>query len=248
MSTPDREIKTVMHQLKQRTLTVKKIEELNSRMRRITFTGSELKDFVSLSPDDHIKVFLPSSGEDKPIMRDYTPRRYDNNALELDIEFVLHGEGPGSSWASQAQVGAELTIGGPRGSRVVPYSFDWYLMIGDETALPSIGRRLFELPAHSKAIVIVEVEDETHRVQLPLSENVQVQWLYRHGRKPGSAEQFKNEILKTGFPVGDYFVWIATEKSVAMQLRDLLVTVRGANEQWVKATGYWNASKDDHHG
>ncbi len=33
-----------------------------------------------------------------------------------------------------------LDIGGPRGLAVVPDDFDWYWLIGDETALPAIGR------------------------------------------------------------------------------------------------------------
>lgn len=75
-----------------------------------------------------------------------------------------------------------------------------------------------------------------------------MQWIYRKGGKAGSAEEFKNELLKLSFPAGDYFAWIATEKRVAMELRELLLTVRGAQEEWVKATGYWNAGKDESHG
>lgn len=94
-----------------------------------------------------------------PAMRDYTPRRYDLDTLELDIDFVLHGDGPASTWAEQAKPGQFLHIGGPRGSMIVPDMFDSYLLIGDETALPAIARRLEGLPANRRALVIVEVEN-----------------------------------------------------------------------------------------
>lgn len=244
MNPNDREVKTIMHEVKRRTLTVKNIQAVTSRIKRVTLTGEDLADFTSLSPDDHIKVFFPSPGE--PIMRDYTPRRFDRDAKELDIEFVLHGEGPGSLWAEQVQVGQTLTIGGPRGSRVVPYNFDWYLMIGDESAIPSFARRLKELPADSFSVVIIETEDASQKIDLEHNGKVEIHWIYRNGRKPGQADEIKNKLASLPIFHGDYFAWIALEKSCAMEIRDLLITIRGAREEWIKATGYWSARKSEH--
>ncbi|WZB77287.1 siderophore-interacting protein [Achromobacter insuavis] len=42
-----------------------------------------------------------------------TPRRYDAAREELDIDFVLHGDGPASTWAEQAEAGQRLGIGAP---------------------------------------------------------------------------------------------------------------------------------------
>jgi NADPH-dependent ferric siderophore reductase len=254
MESKDREIKTVMHQVKTRLLTIKRMELVTSRIKRITFTSDELSDFISLSPADHIKAFFPYPGEDKPvmpadgdrkpIMRDYTPVRYDNAARELDLEFVLHGEGPGSQWAQNAKVGQTLTIGGPRGSRVVPYNFDWYLMIGDESAIPSFARRLKELPKDSLAVVLIETEDASHKIDLEHNGKVEIHWIYRNGRPTGQVEDLKLKISSLPIFNGDYFAWIALEKSCAMQIKDLLITIRGGREEWIKATGYWHAEKE----
>ncbi|MEN0060266.1 MAG: siderophore-interacting protein [Bdellovibrio sp.] len=256
----NREIKTVMHQVKTRTLQIKKITDITSSLRRITLTGEELSGFTSLSPDDHIKVFFPYPGEDRPvlpvfgpngpqspdgrrpIMRDYTPRRYDEIAQELDIEFFLHGEGPGSSWAQQAQVGQSLTIGGPRGSKIVPYNFDGYLMIGDESALPSFARRLEELPLHAKTVIVMEVETPSDEIAFISSTHLDVHWLHRNGHKPGSAERFIQALQKINLPQGDFFAWIASEKNCAKQIENFLLAEKKTQSEWIKATGYWSHS------
>ena len=95
----------------------------------------------------------PPEGVERSPGRDYTPRRYDAGRNELVIDFALHDAGPATDWAAQAEPGQQLAVGGPRGSFVVPDDFDWYLFIGDETALPAIGRRLEELRAGARAIV-----------------------------------------------------------------------------------------------
>src|SRR5690606_18646134 len=96
----------------------------------------------------------------RPIMRDFTPRRYDAARGVLEIDFALHESGPATDWAKQASPGQKLVIGGPRGSFILPLDFDWYLLIGDETALPAIARRLAELPKGSRVVVLAEVESK----------------------------------------------------------------------------------------
>ncbi|KYG65162.1 NADPH-dependent ferric siderophore reductase [Bdellovibrio bacteriovorus] len=258
MSSNERELKTVMHPVKMRTLKVKNIQQIAPHLKRITFSGEELADFTSLSPDDHVKVFFPYPGEETPvlpvmtpeglkvpegsrpaIMRDYTPRRYDSEAKELDIEFFLHGSGPGSQWAEQARIGQTLTVGGPRGSKIVPYNFDWYLMIGDESAIPSFARRLQELPKNSRSLLIVEVENESDKIDFVHEGLVEVFWIFRKGDAPGKSERLKTQLERMRFPVGDYFAWVALEKSCAFELKEFLLHIKGAQEEWIKATGYW---------
>src|SRR5690606_25905092 len=157
---PDLTVQKLRHPTKPRMLQVRHIVDLTPSMRRITLAGADLEGFLSASFDDHIKLFLPSgpgampvlptigpngpefpSDQPRPVSRDYTPRHYDAAAQELVIDFVLHHSGPATDWASQASPGDYLGIAGPRGSFVIPTAFDWHLLIGDETALPAIGRR-----------------------------------------------------------------------------------------------------------
>jgi NADPH-dependent ferric siderophore reductase len=251
-------IHRVMHEIKRRRLEVLRVVDLTPRMRRITLGGPELAGFVSLGTDDHVKLLFPQNAEQAaaletlvlgagkdngplPEMRDYTPRRYDLNTLELDIDFVLHGDGPASTWAEQAKPGQFLHIGGPRGSMIVPDMFDSYLLIGDETALPAIARRLESLAANRSALVIVEVENGKEQQVLESAAEVNVIWVLREGGK----DNLLTTVRQIQVPAGSLYAWVATESKVSRRIRRVLLDEHGLDEQFVKAVGYWRLDDSD---
>jgi NADPH-dependent ferric siderophore reductase len=239
----------VRHEVKARLLEVVRVQTLAPHLRRITVQGEELRGFTSLGADDHVRVFFPYPGEQRPVMpgdagerkpvtRDYTPGRFDPAKLELDLDFVIHSEGPASDWARQAAMGQRLGVGGPRGSHVVPTDFDWYLLMGDETAIPAIARRLGELPAGARAIVRVEVADEREALPLASAATVDVEWLGRGGAAAGASPVLEQALERLTLPAGDGYAWIACESHHARALRQVLLA-RGLNREWIKAAGYW---------
>ncbi|WP_207262305.1 siderophore-interacting protein [Pseudomonas sp. GW101-3H06] len=255
---PTQTIHRVMHEIKRRRLQVLRVVDLTPRMRRITLGGPELAGFVSLGTDDHVKLLFPQNTEQAaalenlvlgaskndgtmPPMRDYTPRRYDLEKLELDIDFVLHGDGPASTWAEQARPGQFLHIGGPRGSMIVPDIFDSYLLIGDETALPAIARRLEGLAANRRALVIIEVENGKEQQVLQSAAEVDVIWVLREGGK----DHLLTTVRQVKVPTGSLYAWVATESKVSRQIRRVLLDEHGLDDQFVKAVGYWRLGDSD---
>ncbi|MBC3346694.1 siderophore-interacting protein [Pseudomonas sp. SWRI196] len=247
-------IHRVSHEIKRRRLQVLRVQDLTPRMRRITLGGPELAGFTSLGSDDHVKLlfpqnaeehaalenFAPGAGKDQgpmPQMRDYTPRRYDLQALELDIDFVLHGDGPAATWATQATPGQYLNIAGPRGSMIVPDIFDHYLLIGDETALPAIARRLENLATNRQALVVVEVENGAEQQILHSPAQVHVIWVLREGRQ----NNLLTTVQQLEMPGGRLYAWVATESKVSRQIRKVLLEEKGLDQDFVKAVGYWKA-------
>jgi NADPH-dependent ferric siderophore reductase len=244
-------IRRVRHELKMRKLSVSRVQNLTPHMVRVTVTGDDLEGFVSAAPDDHVKLFFPvddgaintpTMGPDGPVYpegvtpspaRDYTPRRYDAARNELDIDFVLHGEGPASTWAEQVKVGDLIGVGGPRGSMVVPDDYDHYVLVGDETALPAIGRWLEEMPTTTPVTVLIEIAATEERQVLARD----VHWVIR-GKSTPSLDDM---LAALPIPPGDTFWWVATESKRARALRSLLVETRQIDKDWVKATGYWQA-------
>lgn len=234
----------IRHETRRRTLTVSSTELLTPRMRRFGFTAPDLHDFVSASHDDHIKLFFPAADGDAA-MRDFTPRRFDKTLGTLTIDFALHEAGPATGWATSAQIGDTLQIGGPRGSSVVPDDFDWYLLIGDETALPAIGRRVEELRAGVPVTTFALGEaGESH--DFPTKAIWTPHWIARNGASD-DASLLRQALANYTLPSGEGFVWIAAEASVARSVRSHVVEGLGHPRHWTKAAGYWKRGHAEIH-
>lgn len=237
-------IERVRHVLTRRTLTVSAIECVTPAMLRITLGGQDLVGFTSLSPDDHVKILLPSAaGEEE--RRDYTPRRYDAETGSLAIDFAVHEAGPATQWAVNAKVGDELQIGGPRGSAVVPATVKRWLLIGDETALPAIGRRIEEAAPDHVVTSLVAVADAGEKQVFETKASLNALWAYRSLASANDAGPLL-DLLKTVTIEPETFVWIAAEASVTRALR-AEVERRGLAQGWLKAAGYWVMGKADAH-
>ncbi|MEW6339342.1 MAG: siderophore-interacting protein [Pseudomonadota bacterium] len=261
----DLAVTRVRHPLKFRLLQVKRVQPLTPHLIRVTFTGDDLHDFVSASFDDHIKVFFPAPGADKPVLpsagpngpmfpedqprpvaRDFTPRRYDRDARELDIEFAMHEAGPAAAWAAQAKVGQYLGVGGPRGSLVIPTAFDWHLLIGDETALPAIARRLQELPAGTRVAAVLEVADPSARIEFDTQAELHVVWRYRSD-SPYRGDALLQAVRDTYLPDGEGYVWAAGESATMRAVRYHLCTERGVDKSRIRAASYWKQGAEAVH-
>lgn len=256
---PNRTPQRVRHELRMRLLEVRDVEALTPNMRRVTLGGDDLEGFESPGFDDHVKLFFPDpqtgelvlprvgpEGVAKPapgdaprLMRDYTPRRFDAATRTLVIDFALHDSGPATEWARSAKPGDRIGVGGPRGSFIIPMNFEGYLLIGDDTALPAISRRLAELPAGSLVFVFVEVDSPADRLRFASDADVVVEWIYREGIPAGQSTALLDALQVATLPDGDLHAWVAAEAGVAKAIRRYLVDERGLKPKWVKAAAYW---------
>ena len=248
----NRSLTRVRYETKRRLLTVTAKTALTPHLIRITLSG-DFDGFQSPGFDDHVKLFFPDPvtgvlalpaignppvpGAIKPLMRDYTPRRFDALAQTLDIEFALHDSGPATKWALSAEVGDTITLGGPRGSTLIPLAFDGYVLIGDDTALPAIARRLEELPAGTKVIVVAEVGSQEDRLEFTTQADVHITWVYR---RSCSISCLNDSLRALHLPQNDIHVWVACEASQAKLIRAQLIEDHGVNPAWIKASGYWH--------
>ncbi|VVE35616.1 NADPH-dependent ferric siderophore reductase [Pandoraea aquatica] len=258
-ATLDRTPQRVRHELRFRLLEVRSVETLTPHMLRVTLGGDDLEGFHSPGFDDHVKLFFPNpetgelavpqigpEGMAKPapgdaprLMRDYTPRQYDAVSKTLVIDFAMHESGPATQWARSAKPGDKLGVGGPRGSFVIPMNFDGYVLIGDDTALPAISRRLAELPAGAMVFVFAEIDSPADRLRFTSEADVVVEWIYREGAPAGQSTALIDALEVASLPAGDLHVWVAAEAGVAKAVRRHLVEARGLNPKWVKAAAYW---------
>jgi len=253
----------VRHETRLRLLTVTAITDITPLMRRIRLEGG-LEGFASPGHADHIKAFffpegvtplLPPIGPNgaefppgtRPEMRDYTPRFWNIAEGWIELDFVLHGDGPATSWAAAAEPGKTLVIGGPRGSLVIPMAFDWYLLAGDETALPAIGRRIEELPAGAKVLALIEVDNAAEEQRFDTRADLILTYLHRNGAPAGTTSLVLDAVNAATFPDGTAYAYIAGEVGMARSVRAHLTESRGFNPEYVKAAGYWRLGVADAH-
>lgn len=234
----------VRYELKPRPVTVKSVENLTPNYRRIVLAGEAFADFQTVSPSDHIKLKLENGGE--PVMRDYTPRSFENN--ELTLEFALHSDGPLTTWARQAEPGSEITVLGPRGSMVAKPVFDAVLMVGDDTFLPCVGRALSESKPGKHIVAVVEVHGPADEIEIPTDASATIVWAHRGNRLPGEA--LVEALAAVEIPDGEVLIYAGGEATAMRDVRRHLLNERGMQRDNLKLSGHWKRGESDfdHHG
>lgn len=233
-----------------RPVQVARVERVTPRLIRVTFAGDRLADFGPPRPGAHIKLLFAPDGVDwnpddpndetpRPPSRTYTPRRYDREARELDVEFVLHGGGLASDWAVSASPGDRMFIGGPGGGYDIPENAQKMVLVADETSMPAAGMILEALPAGCAAEAICEVSGPDDERPLSGVAAVSPKWVRRADgdARPGAAlERAVDEIAAANT---DSHWWIACESAAMRRIRDRLRDVHGVAADRLHTRGYW---------
>lgn len=226
-------------------------------MRRITLTGAELEGFAPAGPASYIKLIFPEPGQTEPVrplpdgpravsMRTYTPLAVRPEALEVDVDFVLHGEGPASSWAAQASVGQVLFLMGPGPGYAVNADAKQHLLIADDSALPAVETILAALPRAARVQVLLEVMTGAEERRLHSPAQLAVRWLAR-GTNHRAAGQPTEKALRALPPITpDTQIYLACEAAAMRRIRTLLIEELGVNRTQIVGRGYWKLDVMNH--
>ena len=240
-----------------RRVEVSRVQSLSPAMRRVTFRGADLAGFGPPSPAGYIKLVFPEPGQAEAVaptpdgpkpasMRTYTPRRYDSAALELDVDFVLHGEGPASNWVEQAAPGQALFMMGPGPGYAFDAAAPLHWLIGDDSALPAIETILEALPEGSRAEVFAEVVDAGEERDLASRVPVQVHWLPRGADKQLAGSALEAALRAGAAPTAGTRVYIACEAMAMRRIRRLLIDELGVPKSQIIGRGYWKLGAINH--
>ena len=239
-----------------RVLEVLRVRRITPLMQRVTLGGDELR---GIPEGPNIKLVIPPAGEKdpawpmrgedgKPVMppgrpmpvtRTYSVRRLDRQAGELDVDFVLHGEGVASTWAENARPGDKLGIGGPGGPEVRPA--EWYLLAGDQTALPAISRILELLPPEARGSAFIAVPGKTEEQDIRRPAGMSLTWIHEDGSSGAEGTRRLEEAVRAmPWPHGKtIYAWLAAESSTVRSLRHYVRDERGLGKREFLAIGYW---------
>jgi len=241
----------VRNELRFRELDVLRVERISAGFQRIVLGGDALEGFSSQGFDDHTKVFFPETGtrvippevtEDgiiwadgvRPQARDYTPL-YDAVRHELALDFFIHDGGVASRWAINARAGDSLTIGGPRGSLVVPEDYAWQLYVCDESGMPALRRRLEglqRLTSRPEVRAIVSVTNPAVKDYLAPLTDFTLDWIIGHDQQALAAR-----LAKLTVPEDDYFIWLTGEGDT---VKNISAAFNNQDQQRVRSVAYWH--------
>jgi NADPH-dependent ferric siderophore reductase len=211
---------------------VSDLTSLSPRMRRITLAAPAVADQRWPLACD-IAVVLSDTEFDREVRRRYTVRAVTGDSMVVDA--VLHGHGPGSTWAAGLSVGDEVTFFGPRGEIPLPKPDAWALALTDESGLPAIAAlcEAMDRPVQ----VLAEVADPSEHYPLPAQASVR--WLDRDGLPAGAPDLLAAALADLEVPSGPGYAYVIGESRVAVALRDSLGRF-GLSRADVYAKGYWN--------
>ncbi|MEJ2887439.1 siderophore-interacting protein [Actinomycetospora aeridis] len=181
--------------------------------------------------------YLAMGDDVRPPMRTFTLRRRREDPVEIDVDFVLHDEGPARDWALRASPGEHLAFTGPYGLYAPRDEHDGVLLAGDETAVPAIAAIVEALPPGRPATVVASVRDVTEQQTWDTEGDVTVHWT--------TPDTLAERLADLALPGERPYVWLAGEASVVKAMRRHVVRERGVDKGDVCFTGYWRRGRTE---
>lgn len=220
---------------------------------RVTLNGPELEGFDPGLPAASVRLLLPHHDQvtvpawngneflhpdgSRPVLRTLTPRRFSAEGHELDVEVVLHGDGPMSAWAASVHPGDSAAVSGTGRGYTVEAATAGYVLAGDESALPAISVLLDALPTDASITVLAEVARPDARLDLPPHPGATVQWFdLRAGGAPGDALV---AAVREAEVASGARVWVAGEAAAVQRIRKHLFDERELERSHCTVRGYW---------
>jgi NADPH-dependent ferric siderophore reductase len=239
------------------------VSRISPRLVSVLVTGDDLDGFTDAAPTSHLKVFLPAAGQDepnlpeftpegaefdqdapRPTVRTYTPRRYDPASKTLEIQFLLHGEGPASAWAERAKPGDKLAVAGPGGRFSLEPATDHWWLAADESAIPAVGTLLDSLPQSATVEAHIEVDGPDDEIDFGGPAKASVTW--HHRRDPAAFGAELAAAARSAYVPDGTRIWVACEAGAMRDIRRYFTRERGIPAGQLVTRGYWRAGEQNH--
>lgn len=247
-------------------LEVVRTEQIAPKLRRLVFGGpgfAVYRERDISATDKYVKlIFLPEGveypepldldvirssypREAQPVLRTYTIRWVDEDAEELAIDFVVHGdEGIAGPWAAAAQPGDVIHVRGPGGAYAPNPEADHHLFVGDESALPAIAASVAALPAGAPATAFLEVDGPADEIALPTDGELEVRWLHRGGAHAGATTLLDDAVRAWTWPAGRVQAFVHGESALLKSVRPYLVDGR-VDRKDLSVSAYWRVGETE---
>ena len=221
-------------------------------MQRVHLGGEDLRSFPAVAAGAYVKLMFDKNGNplteptdmSQVAMRTYTVAHFDADKPEMVLDMVIHANdgktGPASAWATSTKPGDVITLAGPGSSKGLNEHYDWVLLAGDMTALPSIRNHLATLPSHAKGYAVIKIQDSRDAVALEKPEGITVIWEHE--------QPLPHRITQLDWLEGTPTVWVACEFADMRAIRVWLKDEKAVAHENVYISSYWKKgrSEDQH--
>ena len=242
-----------------RVVTVSRAFLITPHMRQIVFSGEDLGRFDRMD-QLHCRLIFQPKGTLQPEWpgldanghivwpegrkletRVYTIRAIDAAKGEVTIDFALHPQaGPATRWAMEAAPGDIVGMVGPAANGLEPAEF--YVLAGDETALPGIARILEALDRSATGHVFIEVSCPEEVQQLACPSGISVNWLFRDGKPAGTTSLLEDAVRAVSWPtdLSSASFWGGCEHGAFRRIHRLLRHDRGLPRARMVLYSHWH--------
>lgn len=203
---------------------------LTPMVRRFRLTTDQLA-LLAPTPGQDLMLAIPITDGDT-VHRRYSIRSFDPDNASVDIDVVLHGDGPGARWAATASTGDEIDAIGPRGKIVPVPNAIRHLFVGDPAGAPALLAMLESLPEPVDAHALLTVSDAAER-QPTTAPDDRVTWLI------DASEDVATRHLQELVAGGDGHVYLAGERGVVNRQRQVLWEL-GVPDESISPKAYWS--------
>jgi NADPH-dependent ferric siderophore reductase len=220
-------------------LEVAAVQDLTPRMRRVQLTSADLDRFDYVAGQDMALTFR--RGDSPPVRRRYTIRHFDADHRRLDLDVVLHGDGPGMRWAQAVRPGDTIEVVGPRGKITLVRDAGWHLFAGDATAVPGALAMMEALPGDVPAVAFLQVDGREEHQFVGGDRGEQITWHYEVPAADGDA-RLAAILAAASLSPGRGHAYLAGEVALVTALKATLVS-RGWDGADISAKAYWNRGR-----
>jgi NADPH-dependent ferric siderophore reductase len=214
---------------------VASVTAVTPRMRSIELSSPALSSFTYL-PGQELALGFRRDGT--TVRRRYTIRRFSPEQRRLELQVVMHGNGPGMRWAQAASPGIAVEAIGPRGKISLATDAQWHLFAGDSTTVPGALAMMEALPHGVPARAYLQVDDEGEQQPFDLGEDKRVAWQYDQG----GTNAIIGALSRAPLPDGRGHAYLAGEVSLVLALKAVLLG-RGWDADQISAKAYWNRGR-----
>lgn len=245
-----------------RHISVHSTEQISTHLQRIKFKSEDFTGYAKCDGGAHIKLFFPNPDQQapdlpfrnslgkitwpngkKPITRTYTVRDFDEEQQLLVIDFVRHEDfGIAADWAKHASPGDLLGLAGPGGPARFKIDAEYWIFVGDLSAIPMIAASLEQLPKDAHGEVWIEIEDDSDQIHLNKPEHIKLHWC----KGPHELNNnIRHSLQNLDWKNKDISVSLAGENSTVVELRKILRQNFQLPKSNLYAVPYWKQGHNE---